>query len=237
MKKLKLILFTFLFLITSSAFSQINSDITNLPYVEVTGTAEMKIVPDEIYISITLYERNENKVKITILEQEEELKKELTNLNIPLTDLSLSDANANYVRVNWTKKDVMAQTEYILKVGDATTIGKVFEKLDGLKIHDANIDRVSHSKMEAYRKEVKIMAIKAAQDKANYLLSAIGSQVVRPLIIKETFSQPVITSRAKNTKYYVNTSNTDFYENKDLETIDFKKITLSASIYIKYEIK
>ena len=120
-----------------------------------------------------MHERIENKVKITIAEQETKLKTELTNLNIPLTDLSLSDANANYVKVKWTKKDVMAQSEYILKVGDATTVGSVFEKLDELKIHDANIDRVSHSKMEEYRKEVKIMAIKAAKEKAEALAARL----------------------------------------------------------------
>ena len=64
MKTIKTILLAVICLTTANLFSQVNNSITEAPYIEVTGTAEMKIVPDEIYISITLHERIENKIKI-----------------------------------------------------------------------------------------------------------------------------------------------------------------------------
>lgn len=59
-----------------------------------------------------------------------------------------------------------------MKVSGDLTEGKVFEKLDELKIVDAYISKVSHSKLEEFKKEVRVMAIKAAKEKANYLLTA-----------------------------------------------------------------
>ena len=131
----------------------------------------------------------------------------------------------------------MAQTEYILKVGDAKTVGSVFEKLDDLKIHDANIDHVSHSKMEEYRKEVKIMAIKAAKEKADYLLSAIGSQVSRPLIVKENAVSLYRVNSINVRKSSKFETYNEYQDSWREQMIDFQKITLQASIYVKFEIK
>jgi hypothetical protein len=87
-----------------------------LPYIEVDGTAEKEVVPDEIYIGIIIHEKYVNKVKITIEEQEEKLKSGIKSLGIDLENLYLSDANADYVKVRWQKKDVLTMKEYTLKV-------------------------------------------------------------------------------------------------------------------------
>ena len=55
-------------------------------------------------------------------------------IDVSLDNLTMSDVDANYVRVKWKKKDVVAKTEYVLKVGNALTVGKVFEQLDELNI-------------------------------------------------------------------------------------------------------
>jgi hypothetical protein len=154
------------------------------PYIEVTGIAEKEITPDEIYISITIRERHEGKNKITIEKREADLKEALQSIGVPLDNLSLSDKNANYIRVKWSKKDVITKAEYILKVEDALTVGKVFEKLDELKIVDAVISKVSHSKIREFKKEVRILAIKAAKEKADYLLNAIGEKTGQALIVR-----------------------------------------------------
>jgi len=229
---------------TMTVFGQTTSDTEkNKPYIEVTGTAEKEIIPNEIYIAITIRERHEGKEKITIEKQEADLKESLKSIGIPLDNLSLSDANADYIRVKWTKKDVIAKTEYSLKVGDALTVGKVFEKLDELKIVDAYISKVSHSKLDEFKKEVKIMAIKAAKDKADYLLAAINEQTGMPLIIKEITALPLSNVAGVNVRYDNGYDKERYYfsENKsssnDDLTIQFSKIKLQNSIYVKFEIK
>lgn len=215
----------------------------NQPYIEVTGHAEKKIVPDEIYVSITIKERESGRDKISLEQQEKELKNALLSLNIPLDNLSVSDEQSDYVRVNWVKKDVVSQSKYELKLSTAQQVADVFEKLDELKIENAYISRVSHSKIKELKKEVEIEAIKAAKSKADYLLDAIGQETGSALIINER------TSSGNN--YYIDGIKINMARVRSLNevkyvksgqdisqgTIEFKKIKLETTIYVKFEIK
>jgi nicotinamide mononucleotide adenylyltransferase len=165
-----------LIFLTQMSLGQTQANIEQKPYIELTGRAEKKIVPDEIYLSITIKERESGRDKITVEQQEKDLRQALTDLNIPLELLTVADAQADYIRVKWTKKDVISQSEYELKLSTAQQVADVFEKLDEMKIDNAFISKVSHSKIKEYRKEVEIQAIKNAKSKADYLLAAIGTR-------------------------------------------------------------
>lgn len=212
------------------------------PYIEVTGSAEKEVIPDEIYIGIIIREKYVNKVKITIEEQEDKLKTAVKSLNIDLTNLYLSDANADYVKVRWQKKDVLTKKDYTLKVSTATTVGQVFLELEKLEITDAFISRVNYSKMDSLRKEVKILSIKAAKDKADYLLSAIGEQTGKPLVIKENEILPnrslsnvnIRGSRSSETEYFIDGIKVKSEDNNEIQ---FQKIKIQMSIYAKFSIK
>ncbi len=240
MNKLKQLLTVVFLLTTFLSFGQTNSIKTEEPFIEVIGTAEKEVVPDEIYIGIIIHERYVNKVKVTIDEQEEKLKSALKSLDIDLTNLYLSDANAEYVKINWQKKDVLTKKDYTLKVSNATTTGQVFLELEKLEITDAFISRVNHTKIESLRKEVKILAIKSAKDKADYLLTAIGEQTGKPLVIKEneiSQSQALMNvrgSRTGGTEAYIDGIKMRFVDNNEIQ---FQKIKIQSSIYVKFSMK
>lgn len=242
MNKLKQLLTMAFLLTTILAFGQNNTTkAEEQPYIEVTGTAEKEVIPDEIYIGIIIREKYVNKVKVTIDEQEEKLKNSVRSLGIDLTNLYLSDANADYVKIRWQKKDVLTKKEYTLKVSNATTIGQVFVELEKLEITDAFISKVNHSKMDSLRKEVRIMAIKAAKDKANYLLTAIGEQTGKPLIVTEnpqTIYREEYQRMASKNISSVASMTAGVYQENDLKNeIQFQKIKLTSSIYVKFSIK
>jgi len=154
MNKIKQLLTMAFLLTTILTFGQTNMTKTEeQPYIEITGTAEKEVVPDEIYIGIIIREKYVNKVKVTIEEQEEKLKNAVKSLGIDLTNLYLSDANADYVKIRWQKKDVLTKKDYTLKVSNATTVGQVFLELEKLEITDAYISRVNHSKWTAYERK------------------------------------------------------------------------------------
>ncbi|PCI93630.1 MAG: hypothetical protein COB15_16000 [Flavobacteriales bacterium] len=242
MKTLKTITILTLLITSLNLTGQINTEIeTKDSYIEVIGMAEKEIAPDEIYISITIRERIENKEKITIEKQEFDLKEALKSLEISLDNFSLSDANANYIRIKWTKKDVIAKSEYLLKVENAMTIGKVFQKLNKLKIVDAHISRVSHSKILEFKKEVRIMAIKEAKEKADYLLQAIGEQIGKAIKVNEISPNSIendsyLNVRSNEFKRYYN-SNDMVDKLNDSTIVQFQKIKLKTSIYVKFQIK
>lgn len=57
-------LLAFLAILPFAAMSQEVSSGKETPYIEVVGTAEMEVAPDQIYISFTLKERMDGKKKI-----------------------------------------------------------------------------------------------------------------------------------------------------------------------------
>lgn len=210
------------------------------PYIEVTGTAEQEVIPNEIYIGITIRERYVNKTKVTIEEQEEKLRNSVKSLGIDLKNLYLSDANADYVKVRWQKKDVLTKKDYTLKVGTTKALAQVFQELEKLEITDASIARVNHSSMDSLRREVRIHAIKTAKNKADYLLTAIGEQTGRALVIKENeISQSTgMPYRAIiHSNSVLSNVNADKMTSEDDDGIPFQKIKVQISIYAKFAIK
>lgn len=211
---------------------------TEQPYIEVTGTAEKEVIPDEIYIGIIIHEKYSNKIKVTIEEQEEKLKTAIKSLGINLQNLYLTDINADYVKIQRKKSDVLTQKNYSLKVSDAVTVGKVFQELDKLEITDANISKVTHSRLDSIKREVRIVAIKAAKEKADYLLEAIGEHTGKPLVVRD--SDPAYYSNASNVyvrSSYSYGSATDGVKYKSEEDIQFQKIKILSSTYVKFSIK
>jgi len=216
-------------------FAQAADPLQGKRFIEVTGTNESEIVPDELYVTITLLERMEGKEKVAIDKQEAQLKQSLKELNIDLSNLSLNTANADYGKVRRSKKDVLVSKSYILKVGTADQLSKVYEKLDQINAHDAFISRYTHSKILDFQKESRIKALKAAKEKVDYLLAAVGQQAGAPLQIMESenFVQEnpnPYMPMYKNSMAMVNDS-----VSGDAE-ISFKKIKLRSSFIVKYEI-
>lgn len=240
MKSFKTFIIASAIIISNIAIAQDQVTKEEKPFIEVNGIAEQEIIPDQIYISIIIREKYENKEKITIESQEEKLKTLLKEINIPTSNLYLSDANADYVKVKFRTKDVLTKKDYTLKVSSATAVGQVFQQLEKLEINDANVSKVSHSKIDSLRKEIRIAAIKAAKTKADYLLNAIGEQTGKPLIVRENsvLNENVYT---RNLNRVSNYSNTRFLEESDKssddEEIQFQKIKIQSSIYVKFLIK
>ncbi len=232
---MKILTTLLLFTICFSANAQtIENNKDNTPYITVTGTAEREVVPDIIYISIVLQEKVVNKANYTIATQEEKLKKALQALGIDFKNLSLADASSEIIRYKRKDKGIEERQEYLLKVSNATEVRKVFEMLHDNDIKEASISKVDHTQMDALRKEVRIDAIKAAKDKATYLLQAIGEQPGKPLVItEEQEDQYNIENYRANVFRYEKDSKQD---NANIET-DFKKIRIKFSYFVKYSIK
>jgi len=103
--------------------------------------------------------------------------------------------------------------------------------LDKLNIKNASIVRVDHTKLEDYKKIVKINAIKTTKNKAQYLLEAIGEELGGALIVREN------NFNTNGVQFRSNQSYSMAYETKPMVELDFKKITLQSSVYTKWGIK
>jgi uncharacterized protein YggE len=205
------------------------------PYIEVVGNGELEVIPNEIYVSFTLKERMDGKKKIEIESQEKELKKQLQKAGFDLANLTLADASADFVTIKRKNKEVLAAKNYIMKVTNTSDVASLFELLDNVNVLNGDITRVAHSEIEKYRKEVKTLAMKAAKEKAGYLLEAIGEKVGKPLMIQERENyddfMPMPRMMA-NVKMIAEDNEMDAQPE-----ISFQKIKLKYSIFARFEIQ
>lgn len=160
--------------------------------IEVTGSAEMDIEPDEVYISIHLREYMKDKTtKVHMNEIDKEFQKALAALKIDLKDVSVEGANAyynydyNYWRNEAKRTDFLASKTYSIKLSNLEKYNELMQKLDNKGIENAYLQRTDNSKIQEYRQQVKINALKAAKNKAKLMVESIGNQLGDVVFIRE----------------------------------------------------
>ena len=230
------ILLAFIALFPLLAAGQEATPAKEIPYIEVVGTGEMEIIPDQIYISFTLKERFEGKTKILLEDQEKEMKKRLIKLGIDLNDLQLADANSDFIKIKRKKNDVIASKDYLLKVSSTGVLANVFEALDEMNAFNADIERVDHSEIKRFQKEVKMLAVKDAKEKAGYLLSAIDETVGKPLFIqeRETYDGPQPLRKSVTMAMMAMDAS---QKEEPLPELSFQKIKLKYTVFARFAIK
>ncbi|MGY8910865.1 MAG: SIMPL domain-containing protein, partial [Flavobacteriales bacterium] len=183
-------------------------------------------------------ERTEKGKKITLDVLENQLKTVLRNIGIPEKNLSISDVNAVLAKTGWWSEEIFSVANYSLKVNGAENLKQLFKNFKKLKISDVNIAKATHSDLVNIKKKNRIKAIKAAKEKADYLLNAIGEQTGKPIIINELANN---NQTFVNANYLNNNANYSMMKVRGSgfkdETVEFKTIKITSSIYVKFEIK
>jgi len=185
MKKTICIIFSFLLSLTASMAQNGEKNFIDRNYIEVMGRAEMEIVPDEIYMTILINEKD-NKQKISLAQAEKNMISKLNELGIDTKkDLSVKDLSSNFKNYWIKSSDILMSKQYQLLVHKAQTAGKVMQSLENIGLSNVSIEKVDHSQLEQYRREVKIKAIKNAKEKADDLAKAINQSAGKALFILE----------------------------------------------------
>ncbi len=237
----KYILFFAFVTITIMASAQYPQIPEEKPNIEVTGSAEMEVEPDEIFVNIILREKNKGGDRGRIEVQEDQLLQKLKQNDFDLTNLSLSGADGELQHRVFRKNKVITEKKLLMKLKNAGEVNKLFQILDELEIEDAGIARTSHSKLEQFRKEVKVNAMKAAKEKATYLLESIGEHAGKPLVVREqqqTYPSNIYGMSNLALQEVVVTGYGTNQAAKGLEgQLGFTKIKISSEIYAKFEIQ
>ncbi len=131
MKRLKL---TAIFILAVLVGHSQTKNFLDQPYLEVAGSADTLATPNEIYIKITISEKD-TKDRTSVEELEQKMYDALKTVGIDVDkNLTTSDMASNFKFYFLRNKDVMKSKQYILKVSDAITASKVFIELENLRI-------------------------------------------------------------------------------------------------------
>ncbi|MES2795758.1 MAG: SIMPL domain-containing protein [Bacteroidota bacterium] len=242
-----LLIFTaFLCLFSQQIFSQQTANLLEKDLVrriEVTGSAEIEVVPDVITFSISLkeYFKDEKnfKDKVTIDVLERQLIKAVAEAGLPKESLVIGGITG-YRDYQGTRKrpaNFTQSKQYELILSDLKKVDNILSKVDEKGIQYTNIQKAEHSKIAQYRKEIKIKALQAAKEKAMYLLEGIGEKLGDPIEINEVddFSNyPVYAAQANMRMFKSAPDTADAAPDSELE---YQKIKIGYKMRAVFKIK
>ncbi len=212
--------------------------------ISVSGSADMEIVPDEIYVQVDLKEykkKGESKIELDKIKTDFLAKcKSIGIADSAISIASYEGANYNYWLLRKRKKDpdMYASIAYQLKFRDSKKMDQLVEVLDDEATANFRIIKVSHSKITEYRKQLKIQAIKAAKDKGIYLAEAISEKAGEAVTIIEPDENQLDMYENARISQYSNTLSGQM-QSDDLngQGVDFKKIKLRYEVKIVFALR
>tara|TARA_B100000674_G_scaffold56903_1_gene39607 strand:- start:19556 stop:20305 length:750 start_codon:yes stop_codon:yes gene_type:complete len=215
-------------------------------FIEVTGSAEINVEPDEIrfHIGIEEYCKEEFEkrkpykdciTKIPLEEIEKNLMAALTKIGIVKNQIIIKDVGDYWNRSG--KKFKKSKTiELVLK--DFSLVNEILRKVKVRGVNSMRISDLKNKNISKYREQVKIEAMKAAKRKADYLLSSIGEKLGGVISVVELDGDFLNTWRNQNLLCnskvnYTLSSNSDNLNKME----NIRKIQLRYKIKIRFEIK
>ena len=135
-------------------------------------------------MGITIDESDSRSGKVTVAEQERKMVAELKKLGIDVDkDLQVGDMSGDLKSYVLRRDRVQTQKNYVLKVSDAATLGKVFQALAAIDISRMNLIKATRSDLEQIKLELRAEAMKNARRSADTLAEAIGQKAGKAFMI------------------------------------------------------
>ena len=221
--------------IVSFVFSQTKNFIDQ-PYLETSAEADTLVIPDRIYLKITISE-NDTKNKKSVEELENSMVQKLKNLGIDTNkQLLMNNLASNYKKYVLKTSDVMKTKSYDLLVFDGLTAGKVIQELENEDISNIQLLKTQHAHEEKILADLKKRAIIKAKKNANNIANAIGQKVGNAIFISDSKINLNLNSNAfLNTSFGYNApKQKEEFEPADL---NFRKIGFSASLSATFKLE
>lgn len=236
-------LFILAFFTTALLISNAQESTIQKRTINVSGSSQMEITPDEIYVQIDLREynkRNGDKVELETIRNS--FLNTCKNIGIAEADISIQSYQGNDGNYWWNKKykkqnpDMKGSITYQVKVSSVTKMNELADKLDDEATQNFSITKVWHSNMEQLKKQLKIAAIKAAKEKAVYLAEAIGEKVGQAITINDPGEVNVYPQTVLYANAMVKAEMTSDAVQEPPMNVDFKKIKLQFEVNVIFAI-
>jgi hypothetical protein len=210
-------------------------------FIEVSGSAEMLIEPDEVRFQIGIeeywkeeFEKNKEYkdyiTKIPLAEIEKNLMQSLTAIGIVKKQLITRDIGQHW---NSAGKNFKKSKTIELIITDMSQLDSLLTQVNVRGVNSMHISKLKNKDLSKYRQQVKIEAIKAGKIKAGYLLESVGESLGRLISVIElnhnsgSIWQP--RDMLSNSRMTATTG--------DDSAVNLRKIKLKYDINIRFEIK
>ncbi len=214
------------------------NNINEISQIEVTGKAEKEVVPDEIYLSITI-DQDKSKNKESVASQERKMINALKGLGIDVEKkLTVADMSSDLQTYILRRRAVQTRKSYQLLLHDAEQVNGVFEALAQLDISDTQVTKSTYSDMEGIKMELRKEAMRNARNIADTLAEAIGQEAGAAFYIMDynnmggsvNYNGLVMSTRAMKSSAEMIT------EEAADSGLEFKKLKFSYSVNVRFHL-
>jgi len=156
-------------------------------YIEVRGNAEMEVAPDIVLLKLIIRETMDGRTKLKIDQLEAQLLKILRKVQIPEENLKVEKMAGIQEKIRRKQTDLMSSKSYLLKVTNLDKLDDLQYELDKIAGLSMGLAGFENSKLEEFKDELYIKAMKNAKHKATVLLGALNQQPGNILYVNEGY--------------------------------------------------
>lgn len=205
--------------------------------IEVTGRAQKEVVPNEIYVRIVIDE-TALKQKQSFEKMESDMIKKLKSLGIDTDkDLKIGNMSSAYKDYFLKKNSARTSATYELKVSGVQQLGRVYQALESLGISNMNIIKLSHSDIQQFQDEMRVEALKNAQQVAQTLAQAVGQKAGRAVEITDYNNEIYVPGPMGRNEMMLMAKAADSDAGSYDTELEFKNIKLNYSVQAKFALQ
>jgi uncharacterized protein YggE len=211
---------------------------TTFGKINVVGSAEMDIEPDQVDVYFVLSEYMSDKnTKVSMETLRKEFLKACADASIPKDSIRVEGLSGNAYQhyIHKRKKNdpgFMENVTFVIRLSNTKQIDALSAKVNDKAVINMYVGRRWHSKMEDFRKEMRIKATKSALDKAKYMSESIGEQVDGALLIEDIeLGTPSPMLRSNMEMSMVASSD------QGESSMPFQKITIRSDVRVEFRLK
>lgn len=213
--------------------SNAQTNFLDKPYMEINSLADSLVVPDEIFLSITLNEAD-SKNKISTEELEAKLLKILNSLKIDnQKDLSLKNYGSKNNNYFLKGKQVIKSKTYELKLNSAEIANELLFQAEAEGISNIRITKMQHSKSKEIQQILKVKAIEKGKANAKIMAQTAEQKLGKILYIADSYTYVNVMTDDIIVSGYRSTSRAT---NSEMSGVEFQKMKFQSNINLKFEL-
>lgn len=205
--------------------------------IETSVNVRKEVIPDEIFISITINEKD-NKGKVSVEEQQKQMIRALASLGIDTKEALTVDNMGSTLKQNTLRKDnIFISKRYTLKVSAAKDASNAIQALKGIDIAQTYVSRVAIS--DSLEREVKnqllVEAAQKAQENARILAEAVGCKAGKAVYIQNYYSfDTAAGSRMLTVAYKAANDSCSNMQEESAQELEVTKKSLNITVNCKF---
>ncbi len=207
-------------------------------YIDINTTVERDVTPDELYLQITIREKD-YKGKKSLEEMQEAMIGALKINRIDIPECLTLNYMGSEVGYKFFSKSIKSQTQatYLLKLYDVAIMQNVIASLEERGISDIELVRTRYTAEKKLKTEMGIEAMRLAKEEAQMLAGAIGQEAGKALTISYWMNSGQTQPRLYKARAQANTEDTAIEHPVSEPIISIGKNTYRFTVNVRFELK